>query len=172
MDNKKYFKWLGCIGVVFAAICLFGCPAEQEPSQTNRIAPDFSLRTIDGEDIRLQNFRGEQFVHITFWATWCPACLMEIPKLIKLYQSIGNKPLTILAINVGVNDSVKKVRRLQDQYKMPYKILFDESGIVSQQYGIMGIPTHIVVNKNGQVLATFNQLPENPKDYFKQFLSS
>ena len=155
-------------------VFLLGCPSGQDEINQGRlkIAPDFSLKTIDGEDIRLSAFRGKKLVHITFWATWCPACLTEIPKLIKLYQAIGDKPVTVLAIDVGVNDSVQRIRKLQERMQMPYKIIFDESGYVVQQYGIMGIPTHIVVGKDGKILGRFNQLPENPKDYFKQFLPS
>ena len=155
-------------------VSLLGCSSGQDETNQGRlkIAPDFSLKTIDGEDIRLSAFRGKKLVHITFWATWCPACLTEIPKLIKLYQAIGDKPVTVLAIDVGVNDSVQRIRKLQERMQMPYKIIFDESGYVAQQYGIMGIPTHIVVGKDGKILGRFNQLPENPKDYFKQFLPS
>ena len=71
-----------------------------------------------------------------------------------------------------MNDSIKNLRKVQEQKQLPYKILFDESGMVSQQYGIMGIPTHIVIDKDGKVIARFNQLPENPNDYFAQFSSS
>ena len=174
MDSGKPFTWIRCIGVVCMAICLFGCPSGQEG--TNQVdliaAPDFTLRTIDGEEIRLNTFRGKQFVHLTFWATWCPACLMEIPKLKKLYQAVGDKPFQILSVAVGVNDSIKKLRKVQEQKQLPYKILFDESGMVSQQYGIMGIPTHIVIDQDGKVIARFNQLPENPNDYFAQFSPS
>ena len=174
MDTRRYVNWVRCTVIACITICLLGCPSGQDESNQSTliIAPDFSLKTIDGEDIRLSAFRGEKLVHITFWATWCPACLMEIPKLVNLYQSIGNKPVTVLAINVGVNDSVQKVRKLQERSKMPYRIIFDESGYVASQYGIMGIPTHIVVGKDGKILARFNQLPDNPQDYFKQFLPS
>ena len=174
MDSGKSFNWIRCIGVACMAICLLGCPSGQE--ETNQInlttAPDFSLRTIDGEEIRLNRFEGKKFVHITFWATWCPACRTEVPEIKKLYQAVGDKPFEILSVSVGVNDSIKKVRKFQEQKQLPYKILFDESGMVSQQYGVMGIPTHIVIDKDGKVIARFNQLPENPNDYFSQFLPS
>ena len=174
MDTRKCVNWIRCIVIACLTVCLLGCPSGQDETSQSRltIAPDFSLKTIDGEDVRLSAFRGEKLVHITFWATWCPACLTEIPKLIKLHQAIGDKPVTILAINVGVNDSVQKVRKLQERSQMPYRIIFDQAGYVSQQYGVMGIPTHIVVGKDGKILNIFNQLPENPKDYFKQFLPS
>ena len=174
MKSSKSLYWTGYIIVAFIAISLLGCPAgQEEANQVNLInAPAFTLTTIDGETISLNTFRGKQFVHLTFWATWCPACLMEIPKLKKLYQAAGDKPFQILTVAVGVNDSIKKLRKVQEQKQLPYKILFDESGMVSQQYGIMGIPTHIVIDKDGKVIARFNQLPENPNDYFKQFFPS
>ena len=174
MENRNGINWIRAILIACITVCLLGCPSGQEDTgqSTLIIAPDFSLKTIDGEDIRLSAFRGEKLVHITFWATWCPACLTEIPKLVKLHQAIGDKPVTVLAINVGVNDSVQKVRKLQERTQMPYRIIFDQSGYVAQQYGVMGIPTHVVVGKDGKILGRFNQLPENPKDYFNQFIPS
>ena len=174
MDNRNGINWIRWMVIACLTASFLGCPSGQDATNQGRlkIAPDFSLKTIDGEDIRLSAFRGKKLVHITFWATWCPACLTEIPKLIKLNQAIADKPVTILAINVGVNDSIQKIRKLQERIQMPYRIIFDESGYVAQQYGIMGIPTHIVVGKDGKILNTFNQLPENPKDYFNQFLPS
>jgi thiol-disulfide isomerase/thioredoxin len=39
---------------------------------------DFSLKTIDGTEVRLEDYRGKKIVHLLFWATWCPHCLMEM----------------------------------------------------------------------------------------------
>ena len=58
---------------------------------------------------------------------------MEIPKLKKLHEAIGDKPYEIVSIDVGVNDSVKKVRQVQERYQLSYKMLFDEAGDVSRQ---------------------------------------
>ena len=69
-----------------------------------------------------------------------------------LHQAIGNKPYEILAIDVGVNDSLKKVQLLQERYQIPYKILFDERGEVSQKYGVIGIPTQVIIDKEGKIL--------------------
>ena len=145
------------------------CSGEQEINLQGKTAIDFTLRTIEGEEIQLTKYRGEKFVHLIFWATWCPSCLREIPKLKNLYSAIIDKPYEILSIDVGYNDSVRKVRQVQEQYQLPYKILFDETGEVSRKYGVMGVPTHIVVNKEGIIVNQFNQLPENVAGYLAQF---
>jgi len=172
MENAKLFTVVRFI--IFSVILTFllGCPSRQEPTQTNQAAPDFSLKTIDGEDVSLNSYRDKKVVHLVFWATWCPSCLMEIPKLKKLHEAIGDKPYEIVSIDVGVNDSVKKVRQVQERYQLSYKMLFDEAGDVSRQYGIMGVPTHFIINKEGVIINRFNQLPEDTTAYLAQFFPS
>ena len=172
MGNAKLFAVVRCI--VFSALLTFllGCPSSQEPTRTNQMAPDFSLKTIDGEDISQNSYRDKKVVHLVFWATWCPSCLMEIPKLKKLHEAIGDKPYEIVSIDVGVNDSVKKVRQVQERYQLSYKMLFDEEGEVSKKYGVMGIPTQIIIDKKGNIQNEFTQLPEDPEAYLNQFFPS
>ena len=171
MKARESLVWLRIIFVVFVIMCLLGCPSRQEEMQPNLSAFDFSLKTIEGDDIQLKNYRGKKIVHLVFWATWCPACLMEIPKLKELYHAIGNKPYELLSIDVGLNDSIERVRKIQERYQLPYKILFDARGEVSKMYGIVGIPTHIIIDKEGKIKNRLNQLPENPKTYLAQVLT-
>src|SRR5699024_2255442 len=60
------------------------------------IVLDFELNTLDGETVRLSDYRGER-VFVNFWATWCPPCRAEIPDLLKLYE---NKDVEILAVDL------------------------------------------------------------------------
>ncbi len=169
MEKRTPLSWLRFIAIAVTLVGILACSSGEDQKQINLVAPDFSLRTIEGREIHLKDYRGKKTVHLTFWATWCPSCLMEIPKLKELYKSIGNRPLEILSIDVGLNDSPKRVRQTQEQYQIPYIILFDENGKVSQKYGIIGVPTHIVINQEGKIIGRFNQLPTNPSDYFEQF---
>lgn len=171
MIKNNSFGWLRLIFVISIISYLLGCPSGQEENQLNSGTFDFSLKTIEGKEIRLKDYRGKKVVHLTFWATWCPACLMEMPKLKKLYYAIGNKPYEILAINVGLNDSVKRIKQMQARYQIPYKILFDEKGEVSKRYGVIGIPTHIIIDEKGIIKERFNQLPEDPKIHLSRFFS-
>jgi len=169
--QKKSFVWLRLIFLISIITYLLGCPSKQEERQQNSGSFDFFLMTLEGEEIRLKDYQGEKIVHLVFWATWCPSCLIEIPKLKKLHYAIGNKPYQILAIDIGINDSLKRVKYFQEQYQIPYKILFDEKGEVARSYGIIGVPTHILIDKEGKIRDRFNQLSNYPEHYLNQVLS-
>lgn len=172
MLKTSFFMWLRLTLVLLLVSYLFGCPSEREASQSNVSSPDFSLKTIEGKEVRLKDYQGKKIVHLTFWATWCPGCLMEIPKLKQLHQAIGNKPYEILAVDIGINDSLTRVRNIQQRYQLPYKILFDERGEVATRYGVIGIPVHIIIDKEGNISRRFNQLPEDLKKHLQQFFPS
>jgi peroxiredoxin len=172
MNKRKSFIKPGIILIIFTMALLLGCPSNQEQRQSRKGSIDFTLNTIEGQEISLKDYQGKKIVHLVFWATWCPSCIMEIPKLKKLQQAIGNKPYEILAIDVGVNDSLKKVKSFQKRYQMSYKVLFDEKGDVSRKYGVMGIPTQIIIDKKGNIQDQFTQLPEDLKGYLNQFFPS
>jgi peroxiredoxin len=171
MNKRESLVWRCIVFVISVAMFLTGCPSNQEGKQQNLKAFDFSLKTIEGEEIQLKSYQGEKIVHLVFWATWCPSCLMELPKLKNLYYAAENKPYEVLSIDVGLNDSIERVKQTQARYQLPYKILFDGTGEVSRRYGIIGVPTHIIINKEGMVIDRFNQLPENPKTYLAQVFS-
>jgi len=172
MERKSLITWFRLTVILLLVTYLLGCPSDREANQSNAGALDFSLKTIEGEVVRLKDYQGKKIVHLTFWATWCPGCLMEIPKLKNLYQAIGDKPYEILAIDVGVSDSLTRVRKIQQRYQVPYKILFDERGEVAASYGVIGIPVHIIIDKEGNIMRRFNQLPESLQEHLKQYFPS
>jgi thiol-disulfide isomerase/thioredoxin len=67
-------------------------------------APDMTLTTIDGNDIKLSQLKGKR-VFLDFWATWCPPCKKELPELIKLRNEISPDNLVI----IGISNESKKV---------------------------------------------------------------
>ncbi len=172
MKRTTLNRWTCSIPLLIFMAVLPCCSQEGEISLQGKPAIDFTLRTIDGEQIQLSAYRGKKFVHLIFWATWCPSCTTEVPKLKKLHQEAQDKPYEILAIDVGYNDSLPRVRQFRERYQLPYKIIFDESAKLALQYGVIGIPTHVIVNKEGIIVSTFNQLPENLAGYLAQFLSA
>lgn len=169
MKRTKPNRWPHALLMLLSMTALLCCSREQEINLQGKPAIDFTLRTIDGEQIQLSTYRGKKLVHLIFWATWCPSCTREVPKLINLYQEAKDKPYEILAIDVGYNDSLQRVRQFQEKYQLPYKIIFDESAGLALKYGVIGIPTHVIVNQEGVIVSTFNQLPENLAGYLAQF---
>jgi len=168
MKRTTCHSRLHTVLILLAMTALLWCCQGNEPSLQGKTAIDFTLRTIDGEQIQLSAYRGKKFVHLIFWATWCPSCIREVPRLNKLHQEAQDKPYEILAIDVGYNDSLQKVRQFQQKYQLSYKIIFDESAELAIKYGVIGVPTHVVINKEGVIVSTFNQLPENLAGYLAQ----
>ncbi|HHE04557.1 MAG TPA: TlpA family protein disulfide reductase, partial [candidate division WOR-3 bacterium] len=69
-------------------------------NKLNIPAPDFTLRTLSGKEMKLSSFRGK-VVELNFWATWCGPCRYEMPSMEKLYKEFKDDGLEILAINLG-----------------------------------------------------------------------
>lgn len=86
---------------------------------------DYEMKTIDGVKVTSADFKGSNPVMLVFWATWCPVCEEEIPRLKEIYETFHPKGLEILAINVGVNDSVRKVTRYVNKHKIMYPVIFE-----------------------------------------------
>lgn len=120
----------------------------EEGLEKGDMAPDFELQTIDGETVRLSDFRGEK-VMLNFWATWCPPCRAEMPDMQKFHE---NKDVTILAVDLFDTESkIEDVEEFMDDYGVTFKVLLDEGSTVSTKYGIQPIPTSYMINSKGVI---------------------
>jgi|SRR5690625_371045 len=112
------------------------------------VAPDFELSTLEGETMRLSDFRGEP-VMLNFWATWCPPCRAEIPDMQKFYE---DKDVTILAVNLyGSEQDKDDVPEFIEEFGMTFPVLLDEESKVSTKYNIQPIPTTYLINSDGRI---------------------
>lgn len=112
------------------------------------MAPDFKLKTLDGETVRLSDFRGER-VMVNFWATWCPPCRAEMPDLEKFHQ---NTDIVILGVNLyDTENSIEKVEQFAEEYGLSFPILLDGQSDVANLYQIQPIPTSYMVDSNGLI---------------------
>ena len=114
------------------------------------LAPDFSLRALDGTTVTLSALRGHA-VLINFWASWCIACRAEAPELEASFKQFGSKGLIILGIDDFSNDKLADVQAYVSQYKLTFPILLDEKGNVFDTYRIPGLPTSFFVDANGVI---------------------
>jgi peroxiredoxin len=117
----------------------------------NEEAPTFSITTLDGKAFNLIDYRGKKKVHLVFWATWCPACTDKVPELKKMYNNKTSNDVKFLAINVGSNDSLKKVNKYIKKHKIKYAAAFDKGSKISTAYEIYGIPSQFVIDKKGNI---------------------
>ncbi len=112
-------------------------------------APDFTLKDLSGETVRLRDLRGK-VVFLNFWATWCPPCQLEMPMMEKLHKEFGNQGLVILAIN-NLEGS-KEIKAFIKQHNLTFTTLLDEKGKVFELYRTWSLPTTYLIGKNGEVV--------------------
>jgi len=140
---------------VLALVCLLACGQESPPSKTpgkavpDAKAPDFTLKDLSGKSVKLSSLRGNP-VLVIFSATWCPECRREIPYFKEIYATYYTKGLQI--INVDIMEPEERVRIFADRHELPYRTLLDEEGRVAEKYGVYGIPTTLLIDKNGMIL--------------------
>ncbi len=116
------------------------------------LVPDFELPRRGGEMTKLSDQLGKQVV-LYFWASWCGPCQASMPEKQELYNLIAERKLPIEFMAINQTDGQRETRATCDafldenQYTFP--VYYDETGVVSAQYGISGIPTVIVVDEQG-----------------------
>jgi peroxiredoxin len=113
-------------------------------------APDFSLRTAEGEIITLSELKGRPIL-INFWASWCPPCRAEMPAFERAYQAWQDQGFLILAINATQQDSVDQALAFAQEYGLSFPLLFDADGQVYRNYQVRSLPTSFFVDPQGVI---------------------
>ena len=112
-------------------------------------APDFTLPTMDGDDLTLSDLRGKVVV-LNFWATWCAPCRYEIPYFIRLQEKY-REDVAFVGISVD-KEGWEVVRPFAEEYGVNYPLLLDD-GIVSEEYGgAYVLPTTFVLDRDGNIV--------------------
>ncbi len=142
MLRDKLVRSLGILVLAFFAT------TSSAAVQENTLAPDFALKSRAGTNVRLSELRG-QVVMINFWATWCGPCRQEMPLLEKLYKRYKKLGFTLLGVNVEEN-SRPAINYLKD-VSVSFPILFDTRNVVSKLYQVSGMPSTVVVDRDGKL---------------------
>ena len=150
MPNFRKFRMLLLMALIWFVLG-FGKSA---------LAGDIILNDLGGQAVNLSSYQGKQVI-LFFWTTWCPYCREELKKLNQQYFLMTKEGIVILGVNVGESDY--KVRKFFEGYQLNFKILLDKTGLLADQYGLMGVPTFIFLNKAGEVILQDHSLPSNYK---------
>jgi len=110
--------------------------------------PDFTLKTLEGQEITLSKLKGK-VVLLDFWATWCAPCRESIPHLVELYKTYGEKGLEVIGMNLDRGDT-DTVRRFVKSMDIPYPIALTPEE-VSRDFGVTALPTTILIDKEGRL---------------------
>lgn len=113
-----------------------------------RAAPDFALRSLGNENLRLSEHLGEVVV-INFWATWCGPCRQEMPLLDELYNKYRLAGLVLLSVNL--DDNLDRATQMARTLKVSYPVLIDERKDVSRAYQVGTLPLTVLIDREGVV---------------------
>ena len=123
--------------------------------QSNPIGKPFRLQFtgIDGNQVSLAKLKGK-VVLIDFWATWCGPCVAEIPNLVKTYNELHDQGFEIVGIALEGNKDLKRLQAYVDRKQMPWPQYTDGlmwKNKIAQRYGINGVPTMWLVDREGNL---------------------
>ncbi|QWC22366.1 redoxin domain-containing protein [Bacillus haikouensis] len=126
--------------------------AAEEGLSKGASAPDFELTTLNGEKVKLSDYKGKKVI-LNFWATWCPPCKAEMPHMQKYYEKNAEKEnVEILAVNLtSMDDGRDKVQEFADGYELTFPIPLDVDGAIGEEYRAFTIPTTYMVDTKGLI---------------------
>lgn len=132
-----------------AAAAPGGMP-DGSPDFRGKQAPDFTLQTLDGKQVRLKDLRGKA-VLVNFWATWCAPCKIEIPWFIKLYQQYQPQGFEILGVDAE-DIPQAEAQKAAKALNINYPVLLRGDKIGDQWGGLDGLPTSFYIDRNGKIV--------------------
>lgn len=170
---KRAAAWAA---ILAAGLTLAGCSFETgrearlqstgEPGSKYR----FSLKDINGNTVSLDGLlANHKAVLINFWATWCPFCVEEIPELVKLQNKFAGRSFTTVGINAG--ESREDAAAYLKEHPVNYPILLDRDMAVGETYGIVGIPTSLLIRSDGRVMGVYHAVTAQLEAEIEQLLA-
>jgi thiol-disulfide isomerase/thioredoxin len=136
-------RLLAIIGTL--VVCAAGCASKRATDPA-----DVMLKTLDGAEVHLANYRG-QVVLVNFWATWCGPCQEEMPLLDRYYQADRADRFVLLAVNAG--EPADRVRAYIAEGGYTFPVLLDEDSLAADTFGgIRGMPASFVLDADGELV--------------------
>jgi thiol-disulfide isomerase/thioredoxin len=117
-------------------------------------APDFALEVVAsgaaGDRVHLEELKGKAVI-LDFWATWCEPCQRIAPVLDRISRKHQGKDLVVVGVNTSDQPGLAPL--FAKKKGLSYPIVYDEGDQVAQRYGVTNLPTLVVINPQGNVVA-------------------
>jgi len=144
MSVKVSKRWSLALALLLAT----SVGSTQASVQLASNAPDFTLRSANGANLRLQEQRG-QVVLLNFWATWCGPCRQELPHLNRIYDKYRSAGFVLLGVNI--DDDPRLATELASKLGLKFPVLLDGDKKVSRIYDMSAMPATLMIDRDGRV---------------------
>jgi peroxiredoxin len=115
-------------------------------------APEFTLPALSGETVSLANYRGKKTVVVSYWASWCGPCKVELPELREFYKRFHKADANFEILAISIDEEKSNAEKYAKAEKLPFPVLFDPQSKTADDYSVEGIPTLFVINKDGKIV--------------------
>lgn len=186
---KKNWPYFAGVAVFVVVVGYLVVTYRFAPVHVGMEAPDFSLKTLDGDVVRLSDYRGK-VVMLNFWATWCKPCKQEMPSMEIMYEGFKKEAgdrFVLIAVNENNVFYTGQVKPFLQSHNIQFTIPLDPLSRLDHRYKITGVPETFVIDQNGVVaehvigprnwivrknletiLSLLKKGPQTPKDYLAE----
>jgi len=143
---KKMIKSNNILRNFVMSVLLSSMAFMVQANELSGAAPDFTLKSNQGKNLRLQDLRG-QVVMLNFWASWCGPCRQEMPLMDEIFKKYEKLGFTILAVNVDEDSS--DADGFLKSVPVTFPVLYDNDSKVSELYAVDAMPTTVMIDRDG-----------------------
>ena len=142
-DRGRVIRLVACA----ALLTLVSCSAQAAESK----APDFALKNLKGEEVRLSQLLTKGPVIVDFWATWCKPCIKAFPDLQEILDGYRACGLEVLAISVDGPRSSSRVKSLIASKGNTFEVLLDPAQRVARKFHVTSVPRTVLIDTDGTI---------------------
>jgi len=163
---------IGILGLVIYSLAAVSINEVQaqffmfENPLVGKAAPVFSAETLTSGETDLNTFRDGQKAIIFFWATWCPHCRKQLKELNNMKAELESSGIKVVLVDLA--EPAQQVRSYMKKNKIDFEVFLDKDQSISEEYGVIGVPTFYFINTEGIIRAVEHEIPSN----FEEILNS